>query len=122
MNEHSEGGGIKIVEIAIIIVIVGLLLVIGLPLLSLQRKQSQVNRRGSVVAILHRIDAAKDTYALTNKKQVGDPVTLQDLVKGGYLTAQSVPDDGTFAIGPIGSPAEFDGDGRATGKLAAPAH
>jgi prepilin-type N-terminal cleavage/methylation domain-containing protein len=95
-------GGFTIVELMIVVAIIGLLLAIAIPSFVKSRDTSQLT---TVYNNLRAIEAAKDQWALENKKGTGDTPdlpTLSDYLKGG--TIKPVVHE-TYEANPIGSPA-----------------
>jgi competence protein ComGC len=113
--------GVTFVETLIILVVVMALLVLVLPTLKPSRAMA---RSGTgTLADLRRIEAAKDQYAADHHKKTGDPVTMQELVKGGYLrsTPTGLPPGTHFVVGSVGTPATITPE-HSHDDLPAPAH
>lgn len=82
--------------------VVGLLAAIAIPNFVKARETAQYN---AIVSNLRRMDDAKQTWALENRKNTGSPVTEQDLAE--YFHGGSIkPVAGeTYRINPVGTPA-----------------
>ena len=97
--------GVTFVETLIILAVVTALLV--LVLLMLKPSRAAARSGTGTLADLRRIDAAKDQYATEHHKKTGDPVTMAELVNGGYLlsTPKGLPPGTCLVVGNIGTPA-----------------
>jgi competence protein ComGC len=93
------------IEILIVVAVAVCLLVVALP--KLQQSQRGGQSGEGALRDMKRIEAAKDQYAADWGKKPGDPVTMADLIQGGYLHSipTSLPPGGRFAVGSIGTPA-----------------
>jgi prepilin-type N-terminal cleavage/methylation domain-containing protein len=91
--------GFTLVEIMIVIMIIGVLSVIAVPNFLTARTNSQKN---SCIANLHTIEAAKEQWAMDNKKGPSDVPTSAELVgtaTDGYIKYYpSCPGGGTYVI------------------------
>jgi len=109
MNESEHGGGIRLAEMALIVLVLAILAAVLLP--GFLHSRNSVRSHGGVAATLRRIETAKEQYALDQKKRPGDLVSMKELVQGGYLAAEPKAEAGAYIVGPIGTPASFDEDG-----------
>ena len=78
-------GGFTIVELMTVVAIIGLLIAIAIPNFVKTRDTSQL---AAVYSNLRIIEAAKDQWALENKKGTGDSTdlpALSDFLKGGTI-------------------------------------
>ncbi|MDH7482041.1 MAG: prepilin-type N-terminal cleavage/methylation domain-containing protein [Armatimonadota bacterium] len=96
--------GFTLIEIMIVVLIIGILLAIAVPNFI---KARETSRAKSCIANLKQIDAAKEQWAMDNKKTTGDePAWPNDLVgpdkyiKGNEPTC---PSGGTYSCNPIGT-------------------
>ncbi len=82
--------------------VVGLLAAIAIPNFVKARQTAQYN---AIINNLRLIEAAKDQWALENKKRTGDPVTERDLAE--YIPRRRInPVAGeTYNLNPVGTPA-----------------
>jgi len=113
--------GITVIEILIIAALVAFLLACALPKLKLSGSAA---RSGTgTLADLRRIEAAKDQYAAEHHKKAGDPVTMEEMVKAGYLrsTPKGLPPGTRVIVGSIGTPAAIAPE-HSHDDLSAPAH
>jgi prepilin-type N-terminal cleavage/methylation domain-containing protein len=89
-----------LVEIMIVVLIIGILLAIAVPNFIKARESS---RTKTCIANLKQIEAAKEQWAMENKKTSTDTPSFGDLVPD-YMKAQpSCPSGGTYAIGAVGT-------------------
>jgi prepilin-type N-terminal cleavage/methylation domain-containing protein len=98
----NRNGGFTLIEILVVVAIIGLLAAIAVPSFLKSRDTSQLN---AIVNNLRLIEAAKDQWALENKKGTGDTTNLSsisDYLKGG--TIKPVVSE-TYTTNPVGSPA-----------------
>ena len=90
-------------EIMIVVAIIGLLLAVAIPNFGNARGTAQ---RTGCINNLQQIDGAKTTWAMENKKQDTDAVTLEDLKKYIKLDANGnipgCPAGGTYSITTVG--------------------
>jgi len=95
-------GGFSLVELMIVVAIIGLLLAMAIPNMVKARDASQLT---TIYNNLRAIEAAKDQWALENKKGTGaatDLPALSDYLKGGTIKAAV---NEVYASNPVGSPA-----------------
>jgi len=95
-------GGFSLVEIMIVVAVIGLLLAIAIPNFVKSRDASQLI---VIYNNLREIEAAKDQWALENKKGTGEATdlsALSDYLKGGTIK-QAVHE--VYASNLVGSPA-----------------
>ena len=80
-------GGFTILELMIVVAMIGVLLAIAIPNFVKTRDTSQL---AAVYSNLRIIEAAKDQWALENKKGTGDSTdlpALSEFLKGGTIKA-----------------------------------
>ena len=98
----SRYGGFSLVELMIVVAVIGLLLAIAIPNFVKSRDASQLT---VVYNNLRAIEAAKDQWALENKKGTGeatDLTALSDYLKGGTI---NLAVHEVYASNLVGSPA-----------------
>src|ERR1043166_8041446 len=81
----KPGSGFSLVELMIVVSVLGLLAAIAIPNFVKSRDTSQLR---SIYNNLRIIDAAKDQWALENKKGTGDTTSmllLSEYIKGGEI-------------------------------------
>src|SRR5258707_7418701 len=75
-NRTARKGGFTLVEIMIVVAIIGLLASIAIPNFVKARNTAQTQ---ACITNLRQIEGAINEWALENKKQDSDPVTLENL-------------------------------------------
>ncbi len=86
-------------EVMIVVVVIGLLAIIAVPAFSTARASAQKN---TCIANLRTIDAAKQNWAVDNRKAATTTPTKANLLP--YLPKNQMPDcpaGGTYSIHPI---------------------
>lgn len=98
MNRFRKSKGFTLVEIMIVVLIIGILLAIAVPNFIKARENS---RTRTCIANLRQIEAAKEQWAMENKKGSSDVPTWANLVTD-YMKAQpSCPSGGAYTIAAI---------------------
>ena len=100
MNAVRRVRRFTLVEIMIVVMIIGLLLTIAVPSFVQARNES---RKNACIANLRVIDAAKEEWALIEKKNDGDAVTMGNLVDTYIRTTPECPAGGTYKLNNIGT-------------------
>src|SRR5712691_221197 len=96
--------GFTLVEIMIVVLIIGILLAIAVPNFI---KARETSRTKSCIANLKQIDAAKEQWAMDNKKTSADTPLVADLVGTGatnYIkNTPTCPSNGTYTANAVGT-------------------
>src|SRR6476659_6858274 len=98
MNDRQE---ITVTEILLVAAIVFGLLALTLPKLKPAQAREQSGK--GALADLRQVQAAKDHYATEHHRKLGDPVSMEQLVRDGYLSGapHSLPPGSRFIVGEI---------------------
>jgi len=96
LRTKKATSGFTLVEIMIVVLIIGVLLAIAVPNFVKARDSS---RTKSCIANLRQLDAAKEQYAMDNRKSTGDAVALANLTPD-YVKSAPVCPSGTAAYVP----------------------
>jgi prepilin-type N-terminal cleavage/methylation domain-containing protein len=95
----TKKSGFTLVEIMIVVAIIGLLAAIAIPNFVRARTTSQTN---ACINNLRQLDGAVQQWALENKKQASDTVTLTDIQPYIKLTSANAlpacPAGGSYAV------------------------
>ncbi len=92
--------GFTLIEIMIVVLIIGILMAIAVPNFVKARTQS---RQNSCIASLKQVDAAKEQWAMDNRKNTGDTPVWGDLTPTYVRTQPVCPAGGTYTINAIGT-------------------
>lgn len=95
--------GFTLIEIMIVVLIIGILLAIAVPNFI---KARETSRAKACISNLKQIDAAKEQWAMDNKKTTGDvPTWPTDLVgSANYIKKEpACPSGGSYTVGAIGT-------------------
>ena len=100
MRKLRTSRGFTLVEIMIVVLIIGILLAIAVPNFIKARESSRVR---TCVANLKQIEAAKEQWAMENKKTSTDTPVQADLEgTNGYIKKwPSCPSGGTYTINDV---------------------
>jgi prepilin-type N-terminal cleavage/methylation domain-containing protein len=100
MKVFRSNKGFTLIEIMIVVLIIGILLSIAVPSFLRARETS---RAKTCVSNLKQIEAAKEQWAMDEKKVAADVPAWADLAgTGKYMKTQpSCPSAGTYTIGAI---------------------
>ena len=100
MRQLRKSRGFTLVEIMIVVLIIGILLAIAVPNFIKARESSRVR---TCVANLKQIEAAKEQWAMENKKTSTDTPVQADLEgANGYIKKwPSCPSGGTYTINDV---------------------
>ncbi|MHB0912307.1 MAG: competence type IV pilus major pilin ComGC [Armatimonadota bacterium] len=101
-RQMRNNKGFTLIEIMIVVLIIGILLAIAVPNFI---KARETSRTKACIASLRQIDAAKEQWAMDNKKTTGDEPTAANLYgSANYIkSAPLCPSGGTYAISAIGT-------------------
>ena len=106
MKKQSRKAAFTLVEIMIVVLIIGILMAIAVPNFVKARESARAN---SCIATLKQIDSAKEQYAMDNRLNNGDAVTLANIYTAGatatnYLKINSTcPSGGAYTVNVVGT-------------------
>ena len=89
-----------LIEMMIVVMIIGLLVTIAIPNYVVARKTARTN---TCISNLRLIDAAKEQWALANRKEDGAVVTFAELVDTYIRWTPVCPAGGTYSVNPVGT-------------------
>lgn len=92
--------GFTLIELMIVILILTILLSVAIP--SWQRSRI-ISQDRVCVSQLHKIDGAKETWALENRKVTGDVPNISDLYPDYLRNNPICPASGTYSPEPVGT-------------------
>ena len=95
MNRFKKSKGFTLVEIMIVVLIIGILLAIAVPNFIKARENS---RTRTCIANLRQIEAAKEQWAMENKKGSTDTPAWADLTPDYMKSQPTCPSGGTYTI------------------------
>lgn len=101
-QRKKRESGFTLVEIIIVVLIIGLLMMVATPQWLRARERSQAR---ACVYNLRQIAAAKEQFAMENRLNNGDPVSMGDIwpIYIKMTTSPSCPVGGTYTVGPVGA-------------------
>lgn len=103
IRERRSEKGFTLIEIMIVVLIIGILLAIAVPNFI---KARETSRAKACVSNLKQIDAAKEQWAMDNKKAAGDATVTMDNLWGATNYIKAVPEcpsDGTYTVAAVGA-------------------
>ncbi len=99
IREKRHKDGFSLIEVMFVIMLIGILLAIAIPSFTHARAKA---RTKTCIKNLSLIHTAKEQHAIQAKKEVGDPVSFDDLVPRYLRTVPECQADGTYTPMPIG--------------------
>ena len=100
MNKVNRKKGFTLIEIMIVVLIIGILMAIAVPNFVKARTQS---RQNSCIASLKQVDAAKEQWAMDNKKDTGATVLLTDIYPTYMKVNPTCGSGGTYTVAVVGT-------------------
>jgi len=97
----SKKAGFTLLEIMIVVTIIGFLAGMGIPAFMKVRSNAQRTR---CLDNLRQIEGYKDTFAVENFLNAGDPVTEADIAPFFKRGFPICPGGGTYNVGTVGAP------------------